>query len=68
MSEIMIRIDVCSYINKNFGMDLLEFIELLMLLMVVFVRESMVKICELIILCYSIIDSDEIFKSMFYYI
>lgn len=45
----MIRIDVCSYINKNFGMDLLEFIELLMLLMVVFVRESMVKICELII-------------------
>lgn len=67
MSEIMTRTDVCSYINKNLGMDLSEFIESPMSPMVAFVRESMVKICELIIQCYSTIDSDEIPQSMPHY-
>lgn len=67
MSEIMTRTDVCSYINKNLGMDLSEFIESPMSPLVAFVRESMVKICELIIQCYSTIDSDEIPQSMPHY-
>lgn len=44
----MIRMVVCDYINKYFEMCLFEYVKLMMLLVVVFVRESMVYICELI--------------------
>lgn len=68
MSEIMTRTEVCSYINKNLGMGLSECIKSPMSPMVAFVRESMVQICELIIQCYSTIDSDEMPQNMPHYI
>lgn len=57
--EIMVRCTVCNYINTNLEMSLLEFIASPMSPVALFVRESMVHICELITRCYSTADKDE---------
>nr|XP_022319815.1 uncharacterized protein LOC111122363 [Crassostrea virginica]XP_022319816.1 uncharacterized protein LOC111122363 [Crassostrea virginica]XP_022319817.1 uncharacterized protein LOC111122363 [Crassostrea virginica] len=64
VGEIMIRTEVCNYINKHMNMRLSEYIRSPMSPVVVFVRESMVQIFELITQCYSTLDRDELPPTM----
>lgn len=58
--EIMSRLEVCNYINKNPGMSLSECVKSPLPPVVSFIRESMTQICELITQCYSTVDKDEL--------
>lgn len=68
VGEIMSRLEVCNYINKNLGMSLSEYVKSPMSPMVAFVRESMVQTCELIAQCYSTVDRDELPSEMSHHV
>lgn len=68
LGEIMSRLEVCNYINKNRGMSLSEYVKSQMSPMVAFVRESMVQTCELIVQCYSTVDRDEVPSGMSHHV
>lgn len=65
IGEIKTRLEVCDYIHRKLGMRLLDCDQSPMSPMVTFVKESMVKICDLITQCYSTVDRDELPATVF---
>lgn len=68
IGEIKTRLEVCDYIHKKLGMRLVDCVQSPMSPMspmVAFVKESMVKICDLITQCYSTVDRDELPATVF---